>query len=243
MHIALLEPDQRPTPGTAITLTGDEARHLVRVRRDAVGDNIMLYNGLGSIADATITRIGNGREAGVTLDVTAARQHPKPHPHIEVWSASPKGDRLAAMVEELSQAGAASWTPMATRHGVVDPREAKLDRLRRIARESIKQCHRPWAMTIEEPAKFEDAFDGSARVLIADFDGRPPVVINDRAVRVLIGPEGGWADHERAHARANNADFVRLGPHVMRIGTAAVVGCAALMLAHHPDPPTQEDRR
>jgi 16S rRNA (uracil1498-N3)-methyltransferase len=48
-------------------------------------------------------------------------------------------------------------------------------------------------------------------------------------VRLLVGPEGGWAAEELETARAAGARVARFGPHVMRIETAAVAACAVVL--------------
>lgn len=50
-------------------------------------------------------------------------------------------------------------------------------------------------------------------------------------IHLLIGPEGGWSDAERAAARAAGAVLASFGPHVMRVETAAVVAAASVLAA------------
>jgi len=58
---------------------------------------------------------------------------------------------------------------------------------------------------------------------VAESGGRP---LGPADTTVAIGPEGGWSAAELAAAGAR----VALGPHVLRVETAAVVA-AALMVA------------
>jgi len=48
-------------------------------------------------------------------------------------------------------------------------------------------------------------------------------------VALLVGPEGGWSDRERAELRAAGWRALSLGARVLRAETAAVVGAAALL--------------
>jgi 16S rRNA (uracil1498-N3)-methyltransferase len=52
-------------------------------------------------------------------------------------------------------------------------------------------------------------------------------------VALLIGPEGGWTDRERAHAEEVGMRRVTLGTTMLRAETAAVVGCFAALSALH----------
>lgn len=226
--------------GETLLIEGEEARHAARVKRMGVGEALRLLDGRGLVAEGRVV------EAGMSLRVRVeGRRVVAPvRPRVEVWSATPKGGRVDGMIDALAQVGAASWTPLATARGVVEPREAKLKRLERIVVEACKQANRPWLMTIEssEGARsFEEAIgrDGGegAELVVADGGGE-----SDRggyvreegvgAVRLLIGPEGGFTAEELGAARGAGARFVSLGPHTMRVEVAAAVGVAIILAAH-----------
>ncbi|MAY74059.1 MAG: hypothetical protein CMJ31_04905 [Phycisphaerae bacterium] len=241
MHRVLIDPTTLPTPAPAendsIILEGDEARHLTRARRANEGDKVEALDAAGARILATIESIDRHKRGDhITLRINAVSTEPPMNPSIEVWSASPKGDRLAHMIEELSQVGVALWQPILTERSVVEPRDNKIDRLRRIARESIKQCGRAWAMEIAEPLPFDAALTPAtdARTLIADPTGQPLTsMVGSNRVRILIGPEGGWSDDERARARSAAVEPVRVGRHIMRIETAAVVAAGLVAAFEH----------
>lgn len=150
---------------------------------------------------------------------------------MHVWSSAPKGDRLASMIEGLSQVGAASWSPMTTRHTIVEPGAGKIDRLERVAAESAKQCGRAWMLEIGRGGDLAAALERE-RVVVADAAGDEYTSGGgDVGVRVLIGPEGGFAADEIERARAAGARVCRFGAHIMRIETAAVVSAAMVIAA------------
>lgn len=150
-------------------------------------------------------------------------------PTVRVFCAAPKGERVDWMVDQMSQAGAASWTPILTARTVVEPRSEKLDRLGRIAFESMKQSGRAWVMDIGGMMEISDAVayceaQGLA-VIVAEAGGGKDAPRHE-AYGVFIGPEGGWTGEElgflREAATRTNGAVVTLSPHVMRIETAAV---------------------
>ena len=54
------------------------------------------------------------------------------------------------------------------------------------------------------------------------------LTVSLQPVVLLIGPEGGLADNERAYASANGFSVCRLGPRILRTETAGLAALAAL---------------
>jgi 16S rRNA (uracil1498-N3)-methyltransferase len=227
-------PQLEAEPQGLITITGEEAQHALRVKRLEVGDPVEVCDGEGTVAYG---RIGAGRkERGEwALDVAVERVEvvPQPPPYVSVNSAVPKGDRLAAMIEGLSQVGAAGWRPIKTLRSVVDPREGKLERVERIATEAMKQCGRPSRLNIWPPAPFKEVVNSIGRVVIADASGGDYEPCGFETIVILVGPEGGWekSELEFALGAGLGVKAVRFGPHVMRTEVAAVVAAAQVLSA------------
>jgi 16S rRNA (uracil1498-N3)-methyltransferase len=218
--------------GSVVTIEGDDAHHLVRVKRIEAGGMIGLFDGLGRLAAARVVRTAKqGREGWVVeAAITEIISVPRTVPRVEVWASAPKGDRLAGMIEGLSQVGAAAWHPLTTRRTVVEPGAGKIDRLERLAVESAKQCGRAWFLEIGAGGGLDEALRaGDATVILADASGELFTPIEATTVRLLVGPEGGFEPEEFAKARAAGAMVRRFGPHVMRIETAAVVAAGMVV--------------
>ncbi len=238
-----------PAEGGHVAITGDEAQHAVRVKRLGAGDLLELLDGRGRVASATIEaaeKLGKKSGWSLTARIDAVRSVPMPSPAVHVRTAPPKGPRLEHMIDQLAQAGAASWGPLITKRTVVDPREGKLARLERVAAEASKQCGRAWSLAIEPAITFDSALDDPGATVLADASGAAlpealAAASHDAArneqVTLLIGPEGGWEPRELERARAAGVRVARFGPHVMRVETAAVVASAALLAAHTPVTP------
>jgi len=213
------------------TLDPDQTRHLRKVLRLKEGDTVELFNGRGLSGRAEVL----GFDEGFTfLRAVAWDEAPQPRPRLTVAAAVPKGPKADDMVAMLSQAGADVWVPTLCARSVVDPRAGKVERFARVAAESAKQCGRNWLMHVAEPMELGAALRQTRDVgLVMDPDAEP---IGDMAERLrgaehvtlVVGPEGGLTPEElRA---ADNAGFVRwrVGGHVLRIETAAVLGVGVL---------------
>lgn len=213
-----------------ITVSGEEAHHALRVKRLEVGDGVELCDGRGLVAQTKIAKTDKTRDGWVMgLEVVSRGLVPVMLPEVVVASAVPKGDRLEWMIDGLSQVGAAAWRPMGTKRSVVDPREGKLERMERVAVESMKQCGRAHVMRLDGMGAFKDVVSGGGRVVIADASGGEYEASGGERVVVLIGPEGGWDAGELELARAAGAQVARFGPHVMRTEVAAVVAAAEVI--------------
>lgn len=221
--------------GETIRLAGDEAHHALRVRRICAGETISLFDGNG------------GEIVGVVVDVSRSalliavqQRFVAPEPggrRLTVAVAAPKGERGDWMIEKCAELGVAAVWPLLTARSVVRAGAGRLVKWRRMAVESNKQSGRSRLMEIVEPMDIDEAlrrFRSFAAVWLAspdaDESAEAPDVVSDTVQPqddlVLIGPEGGWDDSERARLVASGARALRLGQHVLRVETAAVTAAA-----------------
>jgi 16S rRNA (uracil1498-N3)-methyltransferase len=162
---------------------------------------------------------------------------PVDRPEVAVAFAIVKGDRPEFVVQKLTELGVDRIVPfMATRSVVrwdADRAERNVERMRRVAREAAMQCRRARLPTIESLADFATVIARPGAAL-ADLDGHAPSLAHPLLV---VGPEGGWTDEERASADHR----VSLATYVLRAETAAVIAGSLLtalrselVIARHP---------
>ena len=221
-----------PSAGVVVELDRDESHHAAKVLRLCEGAAVELLDGAGHVAAGVIASVGRIVKVSVTQVTTVA----PPSPAVTIAAAIPKGPRADAMIEQLSQLGASELIPLLSRRSVVDPRETKIEKFQRAAIESAKQCGRAWFMRVEAPTDFATilrAKSHGAR-LLADLAGKRDALVAAggaaTSVLVLIGPEGGFTEQERADAIAAGFLPWSLGENILRIETAAV---AAVAIARH----------
>ena len=223
--------------GGLVTVEGDEAHHAVAVRRLRVGEQVVLTDGRGISAVATVAETGK-RVFSATVE--SAERVARPEPSIVVVQALPKGERGELAVEVLTEVGVATIVPWAASRSVAvwrGERAAKsLARWRTTAREAAKQARRSWFPDVEELATTADV-----TALLADAD--LAVVLHEEAstpladltvpasgrVMVVVGPEGGLTDDEVAAFSDAGAEPVRLGAEVLRTSTAGVAASAVVL--------------
>ncbi len=219
-----------PAPG-ACTLDGELAHHLLRVLRVRPGARVVLGDGKGGTALATVARAGGGE---VVCEVEPSRMQAPPAPRLTVAFAVPRLARAEWLLEHGTEVGIAVFQPLATVRS--RPQRERPERWRRIVRGAAGQCDRAWLPEVLPCRELADWLaaplppsrwvgDGDAVRTLGDGDDRSAA---DGAL--LVGPEGGFADEERDAIRAAGFAPRRFGAHVLRTETAALVG-AALLLA------------
>lgn len=195
-----------------------DVHHLARVRRLRDGASVVLGDGAGAWRRARFS--GGGVEpAGEVGRV------PRPSPDVAVGFALVKGSKPELVVQKLVELGVDHVRPFTAARSVVRWDAAKADaalaRWRRLAIEAAAQSRRPWVAEVHPAAAYVDvaALAGACR---AERDGAPPTL--DHPL-LLVGPEGGWDDHERAV----ELPTVGLGPNVLRAETASIAAGAILV--------------
>jgi 16S rRNA (uracil1498-N3)-methyltransferase len=199
--------------------------------RCTVGDEVVVFDGSGTSWRARVASIGRDE---VMLDmgeaVTASRLTRVP---LTLAVALPKGERQKWLVEKLTELGVERLVPLATTRGVAEATPAAVERLSRGVVEACKQCGRDGLMQIGGPkgvAEVVGGTGGGAVLLVADRDGVPleEIVTAGNLVVALVGPEGGFTAEELATVEAAGGRRVSLGPHVLRVETAAIALAARL---------------
>jgi 16S rRNA (uracil1498-N3)-methyltransferase len=214
-------------------LGAEEARHLSRVCRLGVGDTVEIFDGEGHATKALVVKVeSHGVELTPLSPPLPERLGPFP---LTLASAVPKGDRFDWLVEKATELGVERLIPIVTERSVVEPGDSKLARLRKSIIEASKQCRRDRLMILDPPMRW-DQFVGlypqSLRFL-ADPQGiapsRWPTIPPGEPVILAVGPEGGFTPSEQQAGNLAGWLTVSLGTHILRIETAGLAGCAALL--------------
>ena len=212
-------------------LSGDEARHLARVLRAKVGDMVSVFDGQGRTWPARIATLGRDR---VGLELGAPIKTPTSSHALTLAVALPKGDRQKWMVEKLTELGCTRLVPLVTTRGVAEATPGAVQRLMRSSIEACKQCGRNTLLGIASPRAIAEVLarrDAATLAVVADPEGEPlgPLLAGHAGdILALVGPEGGFTAEELSLAIAAGCRRVSLGPHVLRVETAAIALAAGI---------------
>lgn len=223
-----------PPQGGQLRLSSGEAHHLTRVLRAGPGAQVECFDGEGR---AWIARVASIAKDVVILDVLAELPRtPDPPISLTVATAFPKGDRADWLIEKATEIGVNRLVPLRTARSVVDPSPSKLDRLRQRVIEACKQSGRNTLMRIDGLMQWDDFLDQENLENREGWIACPGVVGRTageapRAAEAIlaIGPEGGFEPAEVVRAEAIGWRPIGLGPHVLRVETAGLVGSSLLL--------------
>lgn len=234
LHVHLVPSLAGVGVGSPVTVEGPEAHHAVAVRRLAVGEPLLLTDGLGALAECEVTATGKAR---LDVVVRSLASVPRPLPSVTVVQALPKGERGELAVEVLTEIGVDRIVPWAAARSVAvwrgDRAAKSLAKWQATAREAAKQARRAWFPVVDPlatTAEVEALVAAAPLVLVLHEEATAPLPAEvPDGVVLVVGPEGGLAPGELEAFAAAGAQTVRLGAEVLRTSTAGVAAVSALL--------------
>jgi 16S rRNA (uracil1498-N3)-methyltransferase len=223
--------------GAELTLDPQQTNYLVNVMRLGADDSVLLFNGRDGEFAATVA--AKSRK-GALLRVGERTRPQEAPPDVDYLFAPLKHARLDYMAQKAIEMGVRRLRPVLTRRTQVA--RVNLDRLSANAIEACEQCGVVWT---PEVAPIETLGEALARwpfkrlLVFCDEEAERanPLdalanVTADGGVGLLIGPEGGFDDDERAAILATPRVLrLSLGPRILRADTAAVAALALIQAA------------
>lgn len=209
--------------GQRLVLDREASKHLVQVLRLREGEALVVFDGLGSEADAALERADRG---AAVVAVTSPPRERRPVHALHLLLGVPKGPAMDLAVRMATEAGMTHLHPVHTKRAV--PRSEKVDRWERIAVSAAEQCGRADVPVVLPPASLIDAIhrlDGVPDRRVA-LPGAPACPAASGPAAVLVGPEGGLTDAEVRLAEETGFRPAGLGRFVLRACTAAAVAVA-----------------
>jgi 16S rRNA (uracil1498-N3)-methyltransferase len=222
--------------GVGIEVGQDQFNYLVNVLRMGDGAEILLFNGRDGEWRAGLSF--PSRKRLLLTPVEETRPQP-PASDLHYLFAPLKVGRLDYLVQKAVEMGAGILQPVMTQH--VQGKITSIDRLKANAVEAAEQCGILAIPDVAEPVKLSELLDrwpSERRIIYCDEGdaGQNPLPllsgIKEKHLALLVGPEGGFSEDERARLRS--LDFVTaipLGPRILRADTAAVAAMALIQAA------------
>jgi 16S rRNA (uracil1498-N3)-methyltransferase len=220
------------------SMGGDQAAHLIRVLRAQPGMEFDVVAG-GHVWHGVLAGIsGDSVRFNLIAEVEADPALP-----VTLLLSVYKFDRMEWAIEKVTELGAECIVPVIARRSekhLAQAAAGRVERWRRVALEASKQARRSDMLRIEEPLPLKKAITGGAesvRLVLAEQE-RSTTLYNALreavdaagdsapAIRMAVGPEGGWSAEEEALFDAESWKPVSLGPRILRAETAAMTAMA-----------------
>ena len=217
--------------GNTICLTGDDARHCAKVLRKRPGDSILLTDGCGTLAQATLTHVS---PTDCVAEVAERKLVPPRSISLHLAVAPTKNaDRMEWLVEKAVELGVERISFIICDHS--ERRKIDLDRMRRIAIAALKQSQTAWLPELQmvDLRDFVHQPNLPTHRYVAWCDDQNTAQLvdetwHDEEVLLLIGPEGDFTSEEINLCKSLNYKEIKLGSRRLRTETAALYGCFAI---------------
>lgn len=220
---------------THILLDGEEAKHILKVLRMQVGEVLTICDGAGVDYEAEIERVGKNDLSAKILKQTPSEAESQVK--ITLFQCLPKASKMDYVIQKCTELGIYKIIPCISERCVVklngdNDAQKKVERWQAVVKAAAKQSGRGIIPEIGMPVTFKEA--------IAQMQAQPLAFIpyeNEsehtlksvlRGAQVseaafIIGPEGGFAPQEIAHALESGIQSITLGKRILRTETAAEV--------------------
>ena len=229
-----------------ISIIGDDAHHIARSLRMAVGEEITVCDMQGNEYTCKISSFDEDREV-ISEILSVKHSENEPKVFVRLFQALPKGDKLDTIIQKAVECGVGEIIPFESERCIVriksDAEERKTERRQRIAAEAAKQCGRSVIPEIKPSLSFRDAIgqalesdiclfcyegDGTEPLgtILREFESRMP-----QSISVFVGSEGGFSVKEAEAAKALGMKMTGLGKRILRTETASGFVLACIVCA------------
>ncbi|MDQ7814803.1 MAG: RsmE family RNA methyltransferase [Patescibacteria group bacterium] len=213
-----------------IDISGDTAHQMKNVLKLKKSETIILCDGKGMDAVASIAEMG---KSSVSVIIDQVRENDaEPKRLVTLYASVLKHDNFDLLIQKATEVGVSEIIPLICDRTV--KADIRLDRAMRIAKEAAELAGRGKVPIVRSPSRFTIAlgnrdaaavhhlFDASGSELRQD--------MTDGSAAAWIGPEGGWSEEELEEAKKAGLKIATLGAQILRGETAAVV--ASYLLCH-----------
>ncbi len=223
-----------------VTISGEDAFHIARSLRMAVGDEITVCD---MAKHEHICRLTKIRDEECLAEIISTSDGKTESPvDISLFMAYPKGDKLEIVIQKAVELGASRVIPFESSRCIKRPSADKAEkqnaRFQRIAEEAAKQCGRATLPKVFLPLSYKEALRAAAESELPIFcyegDGTKSFkkVLNEnktaKSISLLVGSEGGFSREEAEAAKNAGLIPVNLGPRILRCETAPSYALSAI---------------
>ncbi|WP_213522681.1 16S rRNA (uracil(1498)-N(3))-methyltransferase [Nonlabens sp.] len=212
-----------------LELDKEQARHMTKVLRKKVGDQVHITDGVGNLYDGRIHLVTSNK---CTIAIAFAKADPPPASKLHIAIAPTKmNDRMEWFLEKATEMGISKITPLLCEHS--ERKKINPARFQKIVISAMKQSNQLYLPVLEELTSFTEFLktDLNGLKCIAHCEETDKKMLSqllhkDQDVTMIIGPEGDLSLTEIQMALENGFIPTSLGSKRLRTETAGVYTAA-----------------
>jgi len=211
-------------------LEDEELHHAIKVKRLKEGDLLEINDLQGNIYKAKIIEI-NKKYA--KLEIIEKIQQEEEKLKTTLYLAVPyQLSKIDEIIDNISQLGVYKFVPVITKNCAIKEQDVikKLEKWKKIAIQSIKQCKRVYPVIIEKPIKLDKIIDNYQLKIVFYEKEKEKSLHNIEMnkditdIAVVIGNEGGFTEEEINLLLKKGYQKLKLCNNILRMETAIIVG-------------------
>ena len=224
-----------------VMITGDDAHHISRSLRMAVGEKIEVCDMQKLVYNCTLTAFEP--EAVYAVVDSQGKIDTEPKCEIKLYQALAKGDKMETIIQKSVECGACEIVPFSSERCVVKlegkDKAKKLERYQKISEGAAKQSGRGIIPKVEKILSFDEMLSDASKSSLVLFcyegDGTRSLksVLREQdkaeSISVIIGSEGGFSIKEVEKAQKSGAILIGLGKRILRCETASPFALACIV--------------
>ncbi len=220
-------------PGENVSLEKETAHYVTTVIRLKNEELVILFNGEGG---EYVAKLFIERKRAMASIISFNDVNKESSLEIHLGQGLARGDRMDIVVQKATELGVKSITPLFTKQSNVKLSEERADKRllhwQKIAISACEQSGRTHIPTIHEPVNVahwvEQQFTGTSILLDTTCQSPLKDLNAPKAIRLAIGPESGWEEHETAFMLSHDFTPATLGPRILRTETASIATISIL---------------
>ena len=223
-----------------ITIVGDDAHHISRSLRMALGEHIEVCDMQKLVYECTIIEFT--RDSVILKIDNHYKIDTEPKYEIKLYQALSKGDKMETIIQKSIECGASEIIPFSSERCVVKldskDKQKKLERYQKVAKGAAEQSGRGIIPRVEKILSFDEMLKDAKNsdVVLFCYEGEGTTSLKEilssasieKSISLIIGSEGGFSLKEVEAARENGAKLVGLGKRILRCETAAPFALACI---------------
>lgn len=224
-----------------VLINGDDAHHISRSLRMAVGEKIEVCDMQKTVYYCTLSKF---TEDSVLATVDNEMQSDtEPKYEIKLYQALSKGDKMETIIQKSVECGACEIVPFSSERCVVKldkkDEKKKIERYAKISESASKQSGRGIIPKVEKILTYNQMLDEASKASLAIlcYEGDETLSLKEilqknpikKDIAVIIGSEGGFSKKEVELAREKSINLAGLGKRILRCETAAPFTLACIV--------------